>query len=79
MGKTQKKPVFSKQRVKHITSGGTNPAVKKKHREIAEAQFKLLTEEFDAQFASEVRKTPLFAMPCIYKNERFTKTGSGQT
>ena len=43
------------------------------------AQFKLLTEEFDAQFASEVRKTPLFAMPCIYKNEHFTKTDSGQT
>jgi len=26
-----------------------------------------------------VRKTPLFAMPFIYKNDHFTKTGSGQT
>jgi hypothetical protein len=26
----------------------------------------------------EVRKTPLFA-PFVYKNDRFTKTGSGQT
>jgi hypothetical protein len=26
-----------------------------------------------------VRDTPLFAMPYIYKNEHFTKTGSGQT
>ena len=28
--------------------------------------------------ASRVRKTPLFA-PFIYKNDHFTKTGSGQT
>ena len=27
----------------------------------------------------EVRKTPLFAMPFIYKNDHFTKPGSGQT
>eukprot|EP01046_Picozoa_sp_COSAG06_P010499 COSAG06_NODE_574_length_14079_cov_6.802504_15_plen_158_part_00 len=29
--------------------------------------------------SSQVRKTPLFEMPFIHKNDNFTKTGSGQT